>query len=515
MNNAANPVPVDTSALLQGNINMTEVVICVAYFALCIFIGLWANKKTQKNADSYYAGDRSFGMFVSLFAAFAAYASAGTFVGLIGSTYKLGLAYNLCSGLSVLFGWMFSSVLVAPFLREMNIKTTPDFFKVRYNDKMVNVMASLVVLVAFSIYIASQFKAAGLSMQYLFKIEYIPAISIVTPIIVLYVALGGMWAVTITDVIQGIGMAILMFILPIGILVKYKMGIFEMFSEVGKTDPNFTQMLLSPASYIGMMVTWGCAQFCLPHVVMRLTSAKSTKVAQLLLPVNGLLYLFSHILYIMVVAAAVALLFPINSTPLADSDFAFFVMVQETFSSSIIRGICVSVIIAAMMSSVDAFLLAASAALANDLIPTLKPDIKQETIVKIGTAAVVVIGALCYVWALWPPELLLLMYTEGISFMLAGFVPAMVLGIWWKRANVLGARLSIIFGCGSYGVIVVLTKMMGVLVLPIASSILIALPLGLLGMIIGSYAGKPSDDELKLYMDELHQRRFGELMYRA
>lgn len=508
------PQAVDTSSLLSGSMNPTEVIICVTYFIACIGIGLWANKRTKKNALSYYSGDRSFGMFVSLFAAFAAYASAGTFVGLIGSTYKLGLAYNLCSGLSVLFGWMFSAVLVAPFLREMGIKTTPDFFKVRYNDKLINIMASLVVLVAFSVYITSQFKAAGLSVQYLFKIDYIPAITIVTPIIILYVALGGMWAVTITDVIQGIGMAILMFILPIGILLKSKMGIFEMFSEVGKSDPNFTQMLMSPASYIGMMLTWGCAQFCLPHVVMRITASKNVKVAQMLLPINGLLYLFSHILYIMVVAAAVALMFPRLTTPLADSDFAFFIMVQNTFGSAIVRGLCVSVIIAAMMSSVDSFLLAASAAFANDLLPTLKPDIKESTIVRIGAWAVVVVGVVCYVGALWPPDLLLIMYTEGVSFMLAGFVPAMVLGIWWKRANVLGTRLSIIFGCGSYGLIIVMERILHLFTLPTASAICISLPIGLICMIIGSYAGKPSDAKLTSYMDEIHRSRLGSLAYK-
>lgn len=503
---------VNTSSLLTGSVNYTEVAISILYFVACIVIGLWANKRTQKNAESFYAGDRSFGLFVSLFAAFAAYASAGTFVGLIGSTYKLGLAYNLCSGLSVLFGWMFSAILVAPFLRAMNIKTTPDFFKVRYNDKAINIMASLIVLIAFTIYITSQFKAAGLSVQYLFKIDYIPAITIITPIIILYVALGGMWAVTITDVIQGIGMAILMFILPVGILIKSKMGIFEMFEEVGKSDPNFTQMLMSPFSYIGMMLTWGCAQFCLPHVVMRITSAKNMKVAQLMLPINGLLYLFSHILYIMVVAAAVALMFPIATAPLEDADFAFFIMVQEIFDSAVIRGMCVSVIIAAMMSSVDSFLLAASAAFANDFLPVVKPNISQETIVKVGTWAVVVIGVICYIFALNPPELLLLMYTEGVSFMLAGFVPAMILGIWWKRANVLGARLSIIFGCGSYAVIIVLERILGLFTLPTAAAICISLPLGLIFMIIGSYIGKPSAPELKNYVDELHEKRFAGLV---
>ncbi len=503
---------VQTTYLLEGNINPIELSISIVYFVACIAIGLWANRRTAKNAESFYVGDRSFGIFVSLFAAFAAYSSAGTFVGLVGSTYKLGLAYNLCSGLSVLFGWMFSAILVAPFLRAMNIKTTPEFFKVRYEDKLINIMAALVVLIAFTVYIASQFKAAGLAAQYLFKIDYIPAISIITPIIILYVALGGMWAVTITDVIQGIGMAALMFALPIGILISNGMGIFEMFSEVGKSDPNFTQMLMSPSSYIGMMVTWGCAQFCLPHVVMRITAAKNMKVAQILLPVNGLLYLFSHILYIMVVAAAVALLFPINSTPLADSDFAFFIMVQETFDSAVVRGICVSVIVAAMMSSVDSFLLAASAALANDLLPTLKPNIKETTIVKVGVWAVVIIGVLCYVWALWPPQLLLLMYTEGISFMLAGFVPAMLGGLWWKRANVLGARLAIIFGCGSYGIIVLLKNIFAVIELPTASAICISLPIGLIAMIIGSYIGKPPTPQQRDYMDRLHEKRFGELV---
>lgn len=505
---------VDTSSLLTGSPNMIEVVIAVGYFAACVFIGLWANKRTQKSTVSYYSGDRSFGLFVSLFAAFAAYASAGTFVGLIGSTYKLGLAYNLCSGLAVLFGWMFSAILVAPFLREMGIKTTPDFFKMRYNDKVINIMASLVVLVAFSIYITSQFKAAGLSMQYLFKVDYIPAITIVTPIIILYVALGGMWAVTITDVIQGIGMAILMFILPIGILVKQQMGIFEMFTEVGKIDEGFTRMLMSPSSYIGMMLTWGCAQFCLPHVVMRITAAKNVKIAQILLPINGLLYLFSHVLYIMVVAAAVALMFPRLTTPLADSDFAFFIMVQQTFDSAIVRGMCVSVIIAAMMSSVDAFLLAASAAFANDFLPTVKPGISEKTIVKIGSWAVVAIGAICYVGALWPPELLLIMYTEGVSFMLAGFVPAMLLGIWWKRANVLGTRLAIIFGCGSYAVLIACMRIFNLFTLPTASAICISLPIGLICMILGGYIGKPSDRKLTEYMDGIHRARFGKLVYK-
>ena len=66
------------------------------------------------------------------------------------------------------------------------------------------IVIAIVIVVAFTIYIVAQMKAAGIAAETLLGIPYQQAVTLATLIFVLYVSVGGMVAITWTDVIQGV-----------------------------------------------------------------------------------------------------------------------------------------------------------------------------------------------------------------------------------------------------------------------------------------------------------------------
>ena len=71
----------------------------------------------------------------------------------------------------------------------------------------------------FTFYIASQFEAAGKAFESVFALPKQTSIMIGASIVLVYTLLGGFWAVSVTDSIQGLLMAVAALVLPVIALV--------------------------------------------------------------------------------------------------------------------------------------------------------------------------------------------------------------------------------------------------------------------------------------------------------
>lgn len=196
----------------------------VTYKIALILIGVWAARRTRDDND-FFLGGRRLGAWVAALSASASSSSAWTLLGVSGAAYAWGLS-ALWLFPATLMGFLINWLWIAPRLMAMSRAndslTLTDFVagdrNGRHHTSIVR-LASVAILFSFLFYIASQFQAAGNAFASSFGLSVNSSIAVGVVVIVLYTLLGGFWAVSVTDTLQGLMMALSAIVLPVVALV--------------------------------------------------------------------------------------------------------------------------------------------------------------------------------------------------------------------------------------------------------------------------------------------------------
>ncbi|MFU8821581.1 MAG: sodium:solute symporter family transporter, partial [Gammaproteobacteria bacterium] len=193
----------------------------VVYKVALVAIGLWATRRTRDTGD-FFLGGRRLGGWVAAISASASSSSAWTLVAVSGMAYLWGWP-ALWLFPATLSGFLINWLWVGPRLmrasRASGAITLTEFLAgpdaARGWPRRVVVLASGIVLFSFTFYIAAQFQAAGNAFASAFELEMRTAIMIGAAVVLLYTLLGGFWAVSVTDTLQGLVMALTALVVPI------------------------------------------------------------------------------------------------------------------------------------------------------------------------------------------------------------------------------------------------------------------------------------------------------------
>ena len=425
---------------------MIERVVVIIYIAACIGIGIFVSRKVLTSRDEYWVAGRRIGTAVNAVAIMAALASGGSVIGVMGLAYARGIPATLALFAGAVVGFPLASVLVARPLRNFGRFTITDFLAFRYPHKIVRVVVPLLIVTSFTIYIVAQMKAAGITAHVLLGIEYEHAIIISTLVFVTYVSIGGMTAVTWTDVVQGALM--LLIVLGTAAALAYRFGSpAAVFAGGIEAAPELGTVSDHPlASDVGAFLIWAAAIPVVPHIVMRVYTAKDATSARLSLNIAMILYSVMILAAVMVVVPFGKLSFP----DLVDADQVFLRVTQAEFPP-LVRGLAVAAVLAAVMSTTDALLLACSSAVAHDLISELiAKKLSNRALGFVNAAVAWAVGLVAMAFAYSPPALITQLYSSAIGVLGAALLVPVVAGLWWKRANRLGGVLSIVVGAATY-----------------------------------------------------------------
>lgn len=477
-------------------IKWIETVITLGYIIACIGIGLWAVKKVSTSSDDYWVAGRRIGTFVNSWATMSALASGGSVLGVMGLAYAMGIPYTFAMFAGAAAGFPLAVILVARQLRNMKLRTVPQFLSVRYNNKIIDIIVPLVVLIGMEVYVVAQLKAAGVTAQYLLGIPYDWSVIITALVFTLYVSIGGMWAVTMTDVLQGILMVGMVLIVAALIFADFG-GIFAVAAKgtAAATKLGDVSTRLGPESYAGAFVVWFIGACTLPHLVMRIFTARDAQSAKLSLNYSVLIYAFMIVFGVLAIASAGHVLFP----NLKDADTLFLKIIDHYIPSPIINGLACAAVMAAVMSTTDALILAVAGAAVNDIyVKHINPKASDATVFKLGLVVTWIAGLLAIVFALNPPALLTMLYTAAVGFLGSCLFAPIVMGLWWKKATTQGALWSILIGGGSY-----LYLLWG-MKLPALTQILYSLPISFIVLIAVSLMTQPADAKVVAYIEKIH-----------
>lgn len=189
-------------------------------------VGVWGR---TSDADEYYVAGRRIPPIYNGMAAAADWVSAASFISLSGALYLQGFggSSGQPGGLAYLLGWTggfcLVAMLVAPHLRAMHIYTLPDFFQRRFGGKWPRIIAAWASVLCSFTYVVAQIYGVGLIASRLTGVQFEIGIMLGLGGVLLCSFLGGMRAVTWTQVAQYV-VILLAFLIPVSWLAYKQLG---------------------------------------------------------------------------------------------------------------------------------------------------------------------------------------------------------------------------------------------------------------------------------------------------
>ncbi|QQK80478.1 sodium:solute symporter family protein [Salicibibacter cibi] len=481
-----------------------EISIMLLYFLFLIILGKYSQKRvtqSQASTDEYYVAGRRIGTGVNALAMMAALGSGGSFMAGVGTVWELGFPFLSWMTLGSIAGFAIASVLVAKPMRNSRKFTVTEFLVDRYEHRLFKVAVPVVIIIGSGMYLMSQMTAGGLIGSYVTGWSYQWGVVIIAIVFILYVAMGGMLAVTWTNILQGAMVILIILIVCIGALIHLPMPYTDLLLNATNENPGLGAVgaTMPITGYIGAFTTWAVAVCVIPHLLMRVFTATDDRSAKLSMNIGMFTYGSLMVASALLVTPFVPLLS--NSLLEANPSDMWLLLIAEQFFGPIIMGVLAAGIMAAVMSSVDALLLALSSAVAFDLYKGwYNPEATQRQILKVSAISTWVVGLVVMLLSLNPPDFLVVLYTAAVGFMASALFAPLVLGIWWKRANVHGAMTGLVVGAVSF-----LIAFFG-FEFPYNAEILVALPLSIVAMVsVSGLTEKPSQEAINR-MATYHER---------
>ncbi|MEM7011431.1 MAG: sodium:solute symporter family protein [Verrucomicrobiota bacterium] len=440
--------------------------VLIIYFGVMVAIGIWAMRRV-KGQEDYFMGGRGFGKLLQTFAAFGAGTGAHEPVTVGSTSWKSGL-----SGVWAALMWLFVTPIywfTGVWYRRMRHLTLGDWFVERYESKGLGAAYTGFAIVFYMFFLSTmlsaiaKFAAPLMGVDELFgqplEVVLIPTIAV---IVIIYGVLGGLTAAYWTDLIQGV------FIILLSILL-IPFGLWALVKEFG--DPatmgvmdGFTIMHERVSSdYFGLFSGPRAGEFP-PQYIFSLTflvlvgivvqphfiatgggSAKSEDEARIGLVTGNFLKRLCTVGWALTALIALALLAG-NAEIAEDPDRVWGVAAREILGPLNIGlvGLMLACLLAAMMSSADAYMIVTSALVSRNVYGAyLDPNAPDKTLVTVArlTGLIIIIGA-CVV----------AIYFKDVfgQFKMAVEMPILFaapfwVGMFWRRANRTAVWITVTF----------------------------------------------------------------------
>lgn len=269
------------------------------FLTLAVYAGIGILSRTTQVSEYYVAGRRVPAVYNGMATA-ADWMSAASFIAMAGTLYALGY-----DGLAFVLGWtggyVLVAVLIAPYLRKFGAYTVPDFLAARYSGNFARFIGVIILFMCSMVYLMGQLKGVGVIASRLLDIPINVGIFVGLVGILVCSMLGGMRAVTWTQVAQYI-VLIVAYLVPVILLSAQKTGVplpqlmyGEILQRISELEQQFGQpggylegvkphvqpfLSYTPANFFALVLCLMVGTASLPHVIMRFFTTPSVREAR-------------------------------------------------------------------------------------------------------------------------------------------------------------------------------------------------------------------------------------------
>ena len=429
----------------------------VCYLAMMVIIGFVFSNK-NKSSDDFYLGGRHLGPLVTAMSAEASDMSSWLLLGLPGLALATGLAEASWTAIGLAVGTYINWLIVAKRIRVYSQKvdafTIPDFFSKRFGDDkhIITAIAAIFIVIFFVPYTASGFAACGKLFSALFGTDYMTAMILSALVIIIYCTLGGFLAASTTDFIQSIIMTV-----ALVVVLGFSEGLTHGFSHIFDNVKNLNGYLdvfkgfnieTGEAGSYGFIpivstLAWGLGYFGMPHILLRFMAIEDKNKLKLSRRVASVWVVISMGVAILIGVCGYSLMKNGIVPAYANNSEAETLIIDVAkflgkygYIPAVVGGIILAGILASTMSTSDSQLLvAASAVSQNILSETFRIKISEKASMWIARISVIVISGIAVIFALNPDSSVFRIVSFAWGGFGATFGPAILLSLFWKRAN--------------------------------------------------------------------------------
>ncbi len=447
----------------------------VLYLMLTLMIGWWASRRVKTTHDFVVAG-RKLPMLIAGTALFATWFGSETIMGASSEFISHGLIGVVEDPFGAALCLLLIGLFYARPLYRLNILTFNDFYRDRFGRK-AELISSVFNVLSYFGWIAAQMVALAILLEVIADIPRFAGVIIVSVVVMLYTYIGGMWAVSIADVVQTI--VIILGLAILGYVVIADAGGVDRL--IKSTPPGFFNIVpksdfYSIVHYISAWITIGLGSIPQQDIFQRVNSARSERAAVYASYFSGLLYL--SIAFIPLgIGLGAKLLYP--ELLEEDTQMVIPIMVLQHGNLSM-QVLLLGALLSAILSTSSGAILAPATILGENIIRPLIPGLKDAQMLRIMRYAVVLITLISAVLAMVSNNIYDLVAQASSLSLVSLFVP-LTAGLYLKSANNIGALWSMILGMGVWIFFEIYPVEIPALILGLVAS--------MLGMLIGIIKG--------------------------
>ena len=426
----------------------TRIIVLILFFAVLLGIGVYTSKKA-KSYSEYNLAARSNNKWIAGISTQSSSTSGWMLLAMPGLafTYGFGVVWTLIGWMGgSLFNWIILAKRLRIATETYDTVSVVEYFEKRTGDKkgIVGLISGLSIVVLMIINSSGELIGCGKLIQAAFGVDFTIAVTVGLVIVAFYTFLGGYMAVSWSNLIQGSLMFIALLLVPLYAIFSYG-GFGEIAQNVVQQDPQLFQFLSGKTDIVEIivLVSGGLGiGFMYPGMVHALTGLmairdpEEIKDSALIATIWGCAALGG--------ASMIGLAGRAIIPDIEDPEQVFLVLSEKYFNNAIFA-LMAAAVMAAILSSVCAYLIVATASLGGSVIKRYMHIADDRKVVKIEKIAMIAIALLAYYLAFngGSVHTIAMFAASGLG---ASFGPTVIASLYGNKINYKGAVASIFVG---------------------------------------------------------------------
>ncbi len=424
----------------MGHLHPIDLALVVGFLVLMFWAGVAVSRWIQ-SADDFFVASRELTPFILAATITATNVNMFSFISQAGKAYSggFGIIWNTWTGAMAL---VFSGIFVVPILRRLRVRTVPEFLELRYNRFMRLFVGALWALklcywLAVIVWLATEaaMVITGIGNPWIWLVAF-------AAIAIIYSAVGGAWAVAMTDTIQFVIMlAGALIVLPVAMgAAGWMPELAARLRETGKGEhlKFVTQSQefnwLAILSLLLLAVKWSCVD---QAILQRAFGARDPRTVAKGMVLSGIITVPFAFLWVLPGLANVVL-----QPGITDTD-----TVMPLFLANYLRpgvfGLVMCGLLASQLSTISSDINSVATLVTSDLYRSWNPAANPRELLRIVRAGTLVAGVLMILIAYHVVSRFESAVTANLSLVgivdMPLFVVATVYGLLSRRVNWQGA----------------------------------------------------------------------------